>query len=156
MLRISLIVVGEKVPDWVTQGYQEYEKRIRGRTRLSLVEIPAGKRGKNADIARIVHTEEQKIRDVIPDRTRIIALDRVGKSCSTLELSERMQNWIDSGDQVALIVGGPEGLSKEFIRSADEIWSLSPLTFAHPLVRVLLAEQLYRCHSILEGAPYHR
>ena len=144
------------MPAWVNQGYQEFEKRIRGRTRLNLVEVPAGKRGKNADIARIVHSEEQKIRDLIPDRTRVIALDRMGKSWSTIELSQRMQSWIDSGEQVALVVGGPEGFSKEFIQSANETWSLSPLTFAHPLVRVLLAEQLYRCHSILEGSPYHR
>ena len=156
MLRISLIVVGEKMPDWVTRGYQEYEKRIRGRTRLQLVEIPAGKRGKNADIPRIIQVEEQKIRDAIPDRAHVIALDRIGKSWSTVELSQRMQIWIDSGDQVALVVGGPEGLTDEFVRSANETWSLSSLTFAHPLVRVLLAEQLYRCHSILEGAPYHR
>ena len=156
MLRISLIVVGDKMPEWVTRGYQEYEKRIHGRTRLNLVEIPAGKRSKNADIPRIIHAEEQKIRDAIPHQTQVIALDRMGKTWSTVELSKRMQRWIDSGDQVALVVGGPEGLSNEFIRSANETWSLSSLTFAHPLVRVLLAEQLYRCHSILEGSPYHR
>jgi 23S rRNA (pseudouridine1915-N3)-methyltransferase len=156
MLQISLVVVGEKMPDWVTRGYLEYEKRIRGRTRLQLVEIPAGKRGKNADIPRIIQTEEQKIRGAIPQQAHIIALDRIGKSWSTIELSQRMQNWIDSGDQIALVVGGPEGLSDQFIQSANETWSLSSLTFAHPLVRVLLAEQLYRCHSILEGSPYHR
>jgi len=156
MLRISLIVVGDKMPEWVTRGYQEYEKRIHGRTRLNLVEIPAGKRSKNADIPRIIHAEEQKIRYAIPDQTQVIALDRMGKTWSTVELSKRMQRWIDSGDQIALVVGGPEGLSDEFIRSANETWSLSSLTFAHPLVRVLLAEQLYRCHSILEGSPYHR
>ena len=90
MLRISLIVVGDKMPEWVTRGYQEYEKRIRGRTRLNLVEIPAGKRSKNADIPRIIHAEEQKIRDAIPDQTQVIALDRMGKTWSTVELSKRM------------------------------------------------------------------
>lgn len=156
MLKISLIVVGDKMPNWVNQGYDEYEKRIRGRASLELVQISAGKRGKNADLARIIQAEEQKIRETIPERSHIIALDRKGKSFSTLDLSEKMKGWIDGGDKIALIIGGPEGLSSEFIAETHETWSLSSLTFAHPLVRVILAEQLYRCYSILEGSPYHR
>ena len=156
MLKISLIVVGEKMPQWVVQGYQEYAKRIRGRAQLNLIEVPAIRRDKNADINRIVQREERKILDALQKKTRIIALDRGGKSYSTEALSEKMKCWLDQGEQVALVVGGPEGLSDEFINNADESWSLSALTLAHPLVRVVLAEQLYRCFSILEGTPYHR
>ncbi len=156
MLKISLIVVGEKMPQWVAQGYQRYAKRIRGCIQLNLVEIPAIRRGKHADINRIMQIEEQKILHTLPQNAHIIALDRVGKSYSTMAFSERMRRWMEQGQRVALVVGGAEGLSEEFINHADESWSLSELTFAHPLVRVILAEQLYRCFSILEGSPYHR
>ncbi len=156
MLKISLIVVGDKMPAWVQQGYSEYEKRIRGRVNLKLIEIPAIKRGKNADIARISAQEENNISSAIPEHARVIALDRNGQSWSTMALSKNMNRWIDHGDSLALVVGGPEGLSEGFLQRADESWSLSELTYPHPLVRIILAEQLYRCCSILEGAPYHR
>ncbi len=156
MLKISLIVVGEKMPKWVAEGYQEYAKRIRGRVNLELIEIAAGKRGKNADLNRIIAAEENRILRAIPDKATVIALDRNGKSWSTNELANNMQIWIDGGDQIAMIVGGPEGLSSTFLNNVAFSWSLSALTFAHPLVRVILAEQLYRSYSILEGAPYHR
>jgi 23S rRNA (pseudouridine1915-N3)-methyltransferase len=114
------------------------------------------KRGKNADIKRIIQSEEMKIVNAIPDNAHTIALDRRGKSWSSRGLSSRLQGWMDTGDSIALVVGGPEGLSDSFIKAVDETWSLSALTFAHPLVRVILAEQLYRGLSILEGSPYHR
>jgi 23S rRNA (pseudouridine1915-N3)-methyltransferase len=156
MLKICLIVVGDKMPKWVETGYTQYQNRIKGRARLDLIEIPAIKRGKNSNIPGIIQTEENKINLAIPNNARTIALDRVGKSWSTLEFSRKMNNWMETGQQIALVVGGPEGLSTDFLKKADEIWSLSNLTFAHPLVRVVVAEQLYRCFSILEGAPYHR
>ncbi|WP_423907725.1 23S rRNA (pseudouridine(1915)-N(3))-methyltransferase RlmH [Candidatus Spongiihabitans sp.] len=106
MLKISLIVVGEKMPQWVVQGYQEYAKRIRGRAQLNLIEVPAIRRDKNADINRIVQREERKILDALQKKTRIIALDRGGKSYSTEALSEKMKCWLDQGEQVALVVGG--------------------------------------------------
>ena len=156
MLKISLIVIGDKMPAWVSQGYHEYAKRIRGRIRLELVEIAAVKRGKNADLWNIMQAEENKIRSAIAKDTRIIALDRNGTAQSTLNLSEKFKNWLDTGEQVALLVGGPEGLSDGFLQQADEVWSLSELTFAHPVVRVVMAEQIYRAFSIVEGLPYHR
>ena len=156
MLKISLVVVGDKMPGWVSQGYLEYAKRIRGHASIELVEISAARRGKNADLLRIVRDEEKKILAAVADCNRVIALDRAGQNWSTMILANKMQAWIDTSEHVSLVVGGPEGLSAQFIAQADEVWSLSELTFAHPLVRVILAEQLYRCYSILEGAPYHR
>ncbi|NKB77421.1 MAG: 23S rRNA (pseudouridine(1915)-N(3))-methyltransferase RlmH [Gammaproteobacteria bacterium] len=156
MLNIHLLVVGEKMPRWVEEGYAEYEKRIRGRIRLHLLEIPAIKRGKNADIKRIVQREEQKVVSAIPNGAHVIALDRIGKALSTTDISAKMDQWLQQGRPIALMVGGPEGFSSQLLKQADETWSLSALTFAHPLVRVMLAEQIYRCYSILEGLPYHR
>lgn len=156
MLKIYLIAVGDKMPDWVVQGYSQYEKRIRGRASLQLIEIGAGKRGRKADIDRIVLLEENKIKASIPPDTRVIALDRCGKAWATLEFSEKMRGWIDQSERLALIIGGPDGLSRSFIAQCDEVWSLSGLTFAHPLARLVVVEQLYRCLSIVEGGPYHR
>lgn len=156
MLKLSLVVVGDKMPGWVNQGYLDYAKRISGRASLELVEVPAIRRGKNADLARIARDEEIKIAAAISGCDRIVALDRVGRSWSTLALAEKMKSWIDASEHVALVVGGPEGLGSEFIAAADDVWSLSELTFAHPLVRIILAEQLYRVYSILQGSPYHR
>lgn len=156
MLKLSLVVVGDRMPGWVNQGYLEYAKRISGRASLELIEIAATRRGKNADLARIARDEEKKIFAAVAGCSRIVALDRVGQSWSTMALAGKMRGWIDASDCVALVVGGPEGLGSRFISAADDVWSLSELTFAHPLVRVILAEQLYRSYSILQGSPYHR
>jgi 23S rRNA (pseudouridine1915-N3)-methyltransferase len=156
MLNISLVAVGEKMPQWIDHGFREYQKRIRGNARLNLVEVAATRRGKNADTARIVQAEEKKLIAAIPANNHVIALDRTGKAFSTLELSDILKHWMMDGTQVSLVVGGPEGLSEDFLSLADENWSLSTFTFAHPLVRLVVAEQFYRCLSILDGSPYHR
>ncbi len=156
MLKVSLIAVGEKMPDWVESGFSEYQKRIRGRMALNLIEIPAIKRGKNADLARIASEEDKRLLAAVPPGSKTIALDRLGKSLSTRQMADRFDRGLQDGEQLALLVGGPEGLSETVLRGADEKWSLSALTFAHPVVRIMLAEQVYRSHSILEGLPYHR
>jgi 23S rRNA (pseudouridine1915-N3)-methyltransferase len=156
MLNIHMVVIGDKMPAWVDQGVEEYQKRIRGRMALNLLQVAALKRGKNADIERIVAEEDRKLIAAIPPGCRTIALDRSGKSISTPGMVERFEQWLQDGEQIAMLVGGPEGLSSALIAEADETWSLSALTFAHPVVRVVLAEQVYRCYSVLEGLPYHR
>ncbi len=156
MLTIHLIVIGEKMPSWVDQGFANYQKRVRGRLRLNLIEVPAVRRGKNASIESIVAEEDKRLLSVIPRGSQVIALDRNGKDHSTLDIVSRMEQWLQHGDQVALLVGGPEGLSANLIAEANECWSLSNLTFAHPVVRIVLAEQIYRCFSVLENLPYHR
>ena len=156
MLTIHLVVIGDKMPAWVDRGVEEYQKRIRGSMALNLVQVAAHKRGKKADIERIVAEEDRKLLAAIPPGCRTIALDRSGKSISTLDMVERIEQWLQDGEQIAMLVGGPEGLSSALIAEADETWSLSALTFAHPVVRVVLAEQVYRCYSVLEGLPYHR
>lgn len=144
------------MPGWVEQGYREYAQRLPAETRLELKEIAPGKRGKNADIARIVQDEGQRMQAAIPKNSRIVVLDVGGSRWSTEQLAERLDDWMQSGQDVSLLVGGPEGLSDDCRSLAQESWSLSPLTFPHPLVRIILAEQLYRAWSVLRNHPYHR
>lgn len=156
MLNIYFAAVGDKMPVWVNQGVDEYCKRLRGQVRLEIIECAAQKRGHNADVQRIMQKEEDKLLRLLPANTYKIALDRLGKPVSTLQMAENMRQWLFDGRPVAFLVGGPEGFSDDFLKKCDQIWSLSALTFAHPLVRILFAEQVYRCNSILEGQPYHR
>ena len=144
------------MPKWVDAGFAEYAKRVKGRFKLELVEIPAYKRNQPSDSVKAIAHEEEKILSVTKKSGLCIALDRKGKQVSTLQMSEQIDNWMTQGDRAHFIIGGPEGLSDGFCQSADQCWSLSKLTFAHPVARVLLAEQIYRCCSILENKPYHR
>lgn len=144
------------MPAWVEQGYQEYAQRMPAEVQLILKEISPGKRGKNADINRIMQDEGQRIQAAIPKNNHIVALDVKGRAWSTEQLAERLGQWMQAGQDVALLVGGPDGLSQACSDKANEYWSLSPLTFPHPLVRVILAEQIYRAWSVLRNHPYHR
>ena len=155
-MRIHLIAVGQKMPAWVSQGFQEYSKRLPASCALKLVEISPGHRGKSADIQRAIKSEGDKMLAAIPRGARVIALDERGKSWTTLQLAGQMRAWMGDGRDVALLVGGPDGLSPECKARADQMWSLSALTLPHPLVRVVLAEQLYRGWSVTQGHPYHR
>lgn len=155
-MRILLLAVGQKMPAWIEQGYQEYAQRMPAEARLELKEIAPGKRGKNADIKRIIEDEGQRLIAAIPRSAHIVVLDVEGRGHSTGQLAQRMDDWMHSGQDICLLVGGPEGLSAECRALAHEKWSLSPLTFPHPLVRVILAEQLYRAWSVLRNHPYHR
>jgi len=155
-MHIYLIAVGERMPDWVEAGYAEYAKRMPRECRLVLKEITAGRRGKNADLARLIEHEGARQLAAVPAGARVVALDRAGKMLDTEALSERLGKWLTGGRDVALLVGGPEGLAPACLTHADERWSLSPLTLAHPVVRVVVAEQLYRAWSIIANKPYHR
>ncbi len=156
MHKIFVIAVGKRMPHWIEQGYAHYAKQIHSRVKLQLIEIHPAKRGRNADLQRLAGAEEDKIRKAIPDSARVVVLERTGQSWSSLALSRKLAEWINLRQPVALVVGGPEGLSTDFLGQADEVWSLSALTLPHGLVRLVLAEQLYRGLSILEGSPYHR
>ena len=155
-MRIHLIAVGSRLDAWVYQGYEEFAKRLPTDCALQLIEIPALKRGKNADIARIIRDEGQKMLAALPKGAKVIALDVQGKQQNTQELAATLAEWLQIGQDVALLVGGPEGLWPECLARADEKWSLSKLTLPHPLVRIVVAEQFYRAWSILKNHPYHR
>lgn len=155
-MRIRLIAVGTKMPAWVSAGYEDYAKRLSGDLRLELVEIEAGQRGKNADLKRILEREGEATLAAIPKGSRIIALDVKGESHATESLAKRLAAWQQGGSDVALLIGGPEGLAPACVNSAVEKWSLSALTLPHPLVRIVVAEALYRAWSLNHNHPYHR
>lgn len=154
-MKIQLIAVGTKMPDWVTAGFNEYQRRFPKEMSLELVEIPAGKRGKNADIARILQ-KEGELTMAAAGKSRIVTLDIPGKPWATEQLAQQLEIWKQDGRDVALLIGGPEGLSPECKAAAEQSWSLSPLTLPHPLVRIVVAESLYRAWSITTNHPYHR
>lgn len=144
------------MPAWVNTAYLEYAKRLPAECQLRLVEIPLGRRGKGLAPARAVAEEGERMLQAIPTGARVLGLDVVGESWSTAELARRLLAWLAQGRDLALLVGGPEGLAAACLNRCEGRWSLSPLTFPHALVRVILAEQLYRAWSLLHGHPYHR
>ena len=155
-MRIRVIAIGQKMPAWVTQAYTDYAKRITGDCTLELVELAMQKRVKSSAVAVFKEKEGQAILAAIRPNERVIALDVLGKMISTPQLAEQLSTWQRDGRDVVLIIGGPDGLADAVLQRADNKISLSLLTLPHPLVRVLLAEQLYRAWTINQGHPYHR
>jgi len=155
-MRINLITIGSKMPAWVDEGSNEYFKRLKGNLDIKLFDLPLGKRGKSIDINKTIAAEGDAMLNTIQDRDHVIALDVKGKPWSTEQLAENMHHWQMTGDNVSLLVGGPDGLDPRCLDRANQRWSLSNLTLPHPLVKVILAEQLYRGWSILHNHPYHR
>ena len=155
-MHIMVAAVGQRMPRWVTEAWTEYTRRMPHTLGLSLREIPLAKRAKNADTRRLKSTESEALYSAMPPRANIIALDVKGQSWSTEKLAENLQNWMADGRDVGLMIGGPDGISNNVMQKADTRWSLGPLTMPHPLVRVVLAEQLYRAWTITQNHPYHR
>lgn len=144
------------MPGWVTEGFQEFAKRLPPECRLNLVEIALGKRSKGSDPVRAIREEGERMLDAIPGDSRIIALDVRGAQWSTEQLSVELSVWLQGGRNIALLIGGPDGLAESCIKSAHASWSLSRLTLPHALARILVAEQVYRAWSLLKNHPYHR
>lgn len=155
-MRLQLIAVGNKMPAWVSEGYTEYARRLPADMPLHLTEIAPGKRGKKADIKRITDLEGEQMLNQVNKGSRVVTLEVNGKPWTTPQLAQRMQQWQLDGRDVSLLVGGPEGLSTACQQASEERWSLSPLTLPHPLVRIVIAEALFRAWSINNNHPYHR
>ncbi len=155
-MRISILAIGTKMPGWVYQGVEEYHKRMPRELGVEWRELPLAQRGKSANAAQLMEKEGEALLKAIPDGDRVIALDVLGKSLSTPQLAQRLSDWQMSGDNFSLLIGGPDGLSQSCLARAEMRWSLSALTLPHPLVRVILAEQLYRAWTITVNHPYHR
>lgn len=155
-MKIHLLAIGARMPDWIKAGYAEYAERLPRECALNLVEIPAVKRSQNADVARIVRHEGERLLTAAPAGSRIVALDERGQPWSTSELAEQLAGWLQDGREISLLIGGPDGLDPACRARADQMWSLSRLTLPHPLVRVVVAEQIYRAWSLLHHHPYHR
>lgn len=144
------------MPKWVTTAYDDYARRLPRECRLELVEIPLAKRHDNGDTARAIAAEDARMVKTIGRDTDVIALTVEGKAWSTPALAQDLKTWMGDGRDRAILIGGPDGLGPDSLAAADRQRSLSALTLPHPLVRVIVAEQLFRAHSILIGHPYHR
>jgi 23S rRNA (pseudouridine1915-N3)-methyltransferase len=155
-MRIHIISIGNKMPGWVSQGFAEYAKRMPAECQLKLVELAPAQRSKSTDLKRAIKEEGERLLKAVPKNTNILVLDVKGKAHSTESLASEMENWLATGKDIALLIGGADGLSQECLAAANSKWSLSQLTFPHPLVRVILAEQLYRAWSLMRNHPYHR
>ncbi len=155
-MKINVIALGDKMPATINQLVAEYSKRLPSELKLHWHEIPLQKRSKSMDLAKIQAIESEKILAKIEDHDHVVALDEKGELWNTHQLSQHLQSWMQHGKTVHFLIGAPEGLTAPCKARANQIWSLSPLTFPHPLVRPLLVEQLYRAWTILNNHPYHR
>jgi 23S rRNA (pseudouridine1915-N3)-methyltransferase len=155
-MRIRLIAVGTRMPDWVETAYRDYAGRLPHECRLELVEIAPAQRGKNSDPARAKQQEGEKILKALPRDALVIALDEHGRQHTSVEWSAALKDWLQSGRDACLLIGGPDGHAPEVLARADQQWALSKLTLPHALVRVFVAEQLFRAWSLLANHPYHR
>lgn len=156
MTRISIVAVGKRMPDWIQTGFAEYKKRLSQDVTLELIEVAPAHRSRSTITQRLRQQEAQSILDALPAHTHVIALDETGKRQKTMQLAARMQDWVDQGINTSLIIGGADGLDESVLAAAHERWSLSDYTLPHALVRVVLAEQIYRAWTILKNHPYHR
>jgi len=148
--------VGTRMPSWVESGCTEYGKRMPPELRVETIEIALGARGKNQPASKAIEKESQALLKVIGDQDFVVALDVLGRSMSTEKLAANLADWQMNGRDICLLIGGPDGLSSECLARANMRWSLSDLTMPHPLVRIVLMEQLYRAWTINANHPYHR
>ena len=155
-MRAKLIAVGERMPGWVAEGFAEYAKRLSRDLPLELVEIKPGVRGKGRDDVRAIVDEGAALLAALPRDAHVVALDGRGSAWSSEQLAQQLSQWRMAGRDLAFLVGGPDGHARDVLLRADQKWSLGPLTLPHMLVRLVVAEQLYRAVTILNGHPYHR
>lgn len=155
-MKIYLVAIGNRMPQWVDSAYREYATRFPRQCRLQLIEVPSQRRTKSSDPLQLRELESAALLSAVPKNCRSVALERSGREYSTERLAQRLQKWMGEGRDVAFLIGGPDGLSPGCLEKMDHRWSLSALTFAHPLARVIVVEQLYRAWSIINNLPYHR
>jgi 23S rRNA (pseudouridine1915-N3)-methyltransferase len=155
-MQLLVAAVGKRMPHWVEQAWSEYARRFPRGLSLELTEVPLARRGKNAAVQALRSTEGAALLAAAPAGFQRVALDERGKPWSTSELAGQMEQWMLEARGVVFMIGGPDGLPDECRSRADQVWSLGRLTLPHPLVRVIVAEQLYRAWSITQNLPYHR
>jgi 23S rRNA (pseudouridine1915-N3)-methyltransferase len=155
-MRLLIVSVGHKMPGWISDGYAEYAKRMPREARIELVELKPEPRSTGKTTAQIMEAEAGRILAALPAGARVIALDERGAAWTTRKLADEMSGWMPEGRDVAFIIGGADGLHESVKRAAHQWLALSALTLPHAMVRVLLAEQLYRAWSLMHNHPYHR
>ena len=156
-MKIKLIVVGEKMPKWVKEACGEYSKRLLSSDlKIQIIEIPTAKRSKAISKAKLLNQEYKMILDKVDQSDYMIILDPKGDNVSTEEMAKKIDRWKSSNPKLSIIIGGPDGIDDELKRMANEKIALSKMTFPHPIARLIILEQIYRCSSILSGHPYHK
>jgi 23S rRNA (pseudouridine1915-N3)-methyltransferase len=155
-MKLIILAVGHKMPSWITEGFNEYSKRMPREAKIELLEIKPEPRTTGKSVVQIMEAEAQRIQAALPKDVLRIALDERGKHWTTRQLTEQMKDWLSGGRDVAFIIGGADGLHESVRASAHQLLALSAMVLPHGMVRVLLAEQLYRAHSLLHNHPYHR
>ncbi len=156
VMKITIIAVGQRMPDWVTTAWQDYSQRLPADYALELKEIKPEPRTTGKTVEQMMAAEAKRIEQAIPTHAHVVALDERGRALTTMQLAEQLQRWRDQSQDIAIIIGGPDGLDANFKQRCAQKIRLSDLTLPHPMVRVLLAEQLYRAWSINHHHPYHR
>lgn len=154
-MRINLIAIGKKMPDWISHGIEHYKKQLPKNYNFTITALESQTR-KSISAENTKNLEEKLILDVASGSSLLIAFDELGKQQSSKELSKSIEKWQLEGESVAMIIGGADGLSSELKQKCNLIWSLSNLTLTHSMARLLLVEQLYRGHSLMTNHPYHR
>ena len=156
MIKITLITLGNKMPTWVTHAVDEFSKRLQEYSSLKIHEIPLIKRGKGCNLVKIIEQETASIINLIPNNSRVIALDRTGETFSSEQLATKIEHLQQITPHLCLIIGGPEGLSETIVKLSTERWSLSKLTLPHTIARIVLLETIYRAFAINHNHPYHK
>ena len=154
-MKINLVVIGKKMPDWIQTGINHYQKQLPTQLNFNLIALEAQKR-KGKNIAQIKELEGELILKAVKDSDLVIAFDEHGKQHTTKAIAQNLSNWQQSGDTISLIIGGADGLSDTVKSHANLLWGLSNLTLPHSMARLLAVEQIYRAHSLLTNHPYHR
>ena len=155
-MRITTLAVGTRLPAWVNDGFSTYQKRMPREIMLELEEIPVASRSSATNPAQAVEKEGERLLRRLKGEQLMIILDEAGELWSSAELATRLQGWLQNQPRVALVIGGPDGLSAACKQRAELSWALSPLTLPHGLARIVVAEQLYRAWTMIQGHPYHR
>jgi len=155
-VRISILAVGQRLPAWVNDGFKVYHQRFPQHIKIELIEIPAVQRTSGITAEKAMAQESERMLKHVQPGQYVIALDEHGKQWTSRELAAGMEEWQQLHPQVAILIGGADGLGSECKARADKTWSLSRLTLPHGMVRVMLAEQLYRGWTLIQGHPYHR
>lgn len=154
-MKLKVIAVGHKMPDWITAGCNEYIKRMPRELTIEIIEIKPDKRSSDKKNPAVQEAEAKRILKVA-NKDFLVACDENGEEKTTLQLASKLKSWQEMGRDVSIAIGGADGLDPALIKQADWCWSLSKLTLPHAFVRILLAEQLYRAHSVIQNHPYHR
>lgn len=155
-MKYYLLAIGNRMPSWVNAGVQEYQKRLPKEMPLIVREIPAVKRDKNAVISQCIEKESRLLCEGIGERAHVVLLDVNGEIWSTEELAASIKQWQLLRNDIYFLIGGADGVDQQCREKAHQSWSLSRLTLPHPLVRIIVAEQLYRAMAVLQNHPYHR